>query len=156
MNHPSLPSSPSPAAPALRSLPDRLRQIVLFEVGGLLLITPPFAWASGVPASESLGLLAVLAAIAALWNGAYNTCFDWIEGRRTGRTADRRPFAVRCLHACGFEGGLLLLTLPVIVWGTDLGWIEALIADIGLAITYTIYAFLFNLGYDRLFPIARR
>ncbi|MBA3996055.1 MAG: hypothetical protein C0466_02645 [Candidatus Accumulibacter sp.] len=156
MNHPSLPSSPSPAAPALRSLPDRLRQIVLFEVGGLLLITPPFAWASGVPASESLGLLAVLAAIAALWNGAYNTCFDWIEGRRTGRTADRRPFAVRCLHACGFEGGLLLLTLPVVVWWTALGWVDALIADIGLALAYTAYALLFNLGYDRLFPIARR
>lgn len=156
MNHPSPPSSPSPAAPALRSLPDRLRQIVLFEVGGLLLITPPFAWASGVPASESLGLLAVLAAIAALWNGAYNTAFDWIEGRRTGRTADRRPFAVRCLHACGFEGGLLLLTLPVIVWWTALPWIDALIADIGLALAYTAYALLFNLGYDRLFPIAPR
>lgn len=156
MNHPSLPSSPSPAAPALRSLPDRLRQIVLFEVGGLLLITPPFAWASGVPASESLGLLAVLAAIAALWNGAYNTAFDWIEGRRTGRTADRRPFAVRCLHACGFEGGLLLLTLPVIVWWTALPWIDALIADIGLALAYTAYALVFNLGYDRLFPIAPR
>lgn len=156
MNHPSLPSSPSPAAPALRSLPDRLRQIVLFEIGGLLLITPPFAWASGVPASESLGLLAVLAAIAALWNGAYNTAFDWIEGCRTGRTADRRPFAVRCLHACGFEGGLLLLTLPVIVWWTALPWIDALIADIGLALAYTAYALVFNLGYDRLFPIARR
>ncbi len=156
MNHPSPPSSLSPAAPALRSLPDRLRQIVLFEVGGLLLITPPFAWASGVPASESLGLLAVLAAIAALWNGAYNTAFDWIEGRRTGRTADRRPFAVRCLHACGFEGGLLLLTLPVIVWWTALPWIDALIADIGLALAYTAYALVFNLGYDRLFPIARR
>lgn len=156
MNHPSLPNSPSPAAPALRSLPDRVRQIVLFEVGGLLLITPPFAWASGVPASESLGLLAVLAAIAALWNGAYNTAFDWIEGRRTGRTADRRPFAVRCLHACGFEGGLLLLTLPVIVWWTALAWADALIADIGLALAYTAYALLFNLGYDRLFPIAPR
>ena len=156
MNHPSLPNSPSPAAPALRWLPDRVRQIVLFEVGGLLLITPPFAWASGVPASESLGLLAVLAAIAALWNGAYNTAFDWIEGRRTGRTADRRPFAVRCLHACGFEGGLLLLTLPVIVWWTALAWADALIADIGLALAYTAYALLFNLGYDRLFPIAPR
>ncbi len=98
----------------------------------------------------------MLAAIAALWNGAYNTAFDWIEGRRTGRTADRRPFAVRCLHACGFEGGLLLLTLPVIVWWTALPWIDALIADIGLALAYTAYALLFNLGYDRLFPIAPR
>ena len=76
--------------PKLRSFGDRLRQIALFEIGGLLLITPPFAWASGVPIAESIGLLAVLALIASIWNGSYNTCFDWIEGRITGRTADRR------------------------------------------------------------------
>ena len=46
--------------PKLRSFGDRLRQIALFEIGGLLLITPPFAWASGVPIAESIGLLAVL------------------------------------------------------------------------------------------------
>lgn len=141
------------AHPKLRSFPDRLRQIALFEVGGLLLITPPFAWASGVPITESIGLLALLALIAAIWNGCYNTCFDWIEGRLTGRTADRRPFRLRALHALGFECGLLLMTLPVLVWWTGMGWVEALIADIGLAIAYTVYALLFNLGYDRVFPI---
>ena len=139
--------------PRLRSLPDRLRQIALFEIGGLLLITPPFAWLSGVPATESLGLLAVLALMAAVWNGAYNTAFDWFEGRLTGRTADRRPFRLRCLHAVGFETGLLLMTLPVIVWWTGMGWVDALVADIGLAASYTVYALVFNLGYDRIFPI---
>lgn len=139
--------------PRLRSLPDRLRQIALFEIGGLLLITPPFAWLSGVPATESLGLLAVLALMAAVWNGAYNTACDWFEGRLTGRTADRRPFRLRCLHAVGFETGLLLMTLPVIVWWTGMGWVDALVADIGLAAGYTVYALVFNLGYDRIFPI---
>lgn len=139
--------------PRLRSLPDRLRQIALFEIGGLLLITPPFAWLSGVPATESLGLLAVLALMAAVWNGAYNTACDWFEGRLTGRTADRRPFRLRCLHAVGFETGLLLMTLPVIVWWTGMGWVDALVADIGLAASYTVYALVFNLGYDRIFPI---
>lgn len=142
--------------PRLRSLPDRLRQIALFEIGGLLLITPPFAWLSGVPATESLGLLAVLALMAAVWNGAYNTAFDWFEGRLTGRTADRRPFRLRCLHAVGFETGLLLMTLPVIVWWTGMGWVDALVADIGLAAGYTLYALAFNLAYDRVFPIAPR
>lgn len=139
--------------PRLRSLPDRLRQIALFEIGGLLLITPPFALLSGVPVTESLGLLAVLALMAAVWNGAYNTTFDWFEGRLTGRTADRRPFRLRCLHAVGFETGLLLMTLPVIVWWTGMGWVDALVADIGLAASYTVYALVFNLGYDRIFPI---
>ncbi len=138
----------------MRSLPDRLRQIALFEVGGLLLITPGFAYASGVPVMESLGLLAVLALIAAVWNGAYNSGFDLIEGRLTGRRADRRPFLLRCLHACGFEGGLLVLALPVIVAWTGMDWVTALVADLGLAVTYTLYALVFNVGYDRLFPIA--
>lgn len=139
--------------PKLRSFGDRLRQIALFEIGGLLLITPPFAWASGVPISESIGLLALLALIASIWNGCYNTSFDWVEGRLTGRTADRRPFGLRCVHAVGFELGLFCMTLPIIVWWTGMGWVEAAIADVALAITYTIYALLFNMGYDRVFPI---
>lgn len=142
--------------PRLRSLGDRLRQIALFEIGGLLLITPPFAWASGVPLRDSIGLLALLALVAAIWNGIYNTSFDWVEGRLTGRTADRRPWPLRCLHAVGFETGLLLWALPIIVWWTGMAWIEALLADIALAIAYTLYAFVFNIGYDRVFPLAPR
>lgn len=127
--------------------------MILFEIGGLALITPPFAWLSGVPMVDSLGLLAVTALIAALWNAIYNTAFDWVEGRMTGRTADRRPFGMRALHALGFEGGLLLMTLPVIMAWTGMDWLAALIADLGLATAYVIYAFAFNLGYDRAFPI---
>ena len=143
----------SSSTPALRSLWDRIRQILLFEVGGLLLITPPFAWISGVSLENSVGMLAVIALIAACWNGAYNTGFDWVEGRLTGRTADQRPFWLRCCHAFGFEAGLLLMSLPVIMWWTHMGWIEVLIADIGLAGAYVVYAFVFNLMYDRFFPI---
>jgi len=32
-------------------------------------------------------------------------------------------------------------------------WLSALVADIGLALAYMVYAFGFNLTYDRLFPI---
>ncbi|AUN95946.1 PACE efflux transporter [Pseudazoarcus pumilus] len=139
--------------PALRSFPDRVRQVVLFEVGGLLLITPPFVWLSGVPLGDSIGLLALIAAIAALWNGVYNTLFDWCEARLTGRRADRRPLRLRIVHALGFEGGLLTLSLPLIMWWTGMDWLAALIADIALALSYVAYAFVFNLAYDRLFPI---
>lgn len=151
---PAAVSNPTP--PKLRSFPDRIRQITLFEVGGLALITPPFAWASGVPVSESIGLLALLALIAAIWNGCYNTCFDWADGRLSGRTADRRPVRLRALHAVGFECGLLLMSLPVIMWWTGMGFVEALIADLALASAYVAYAFGFNLGYDRMFPIGAR
>ena len=139
--------------PKLRSLFDRIRQVILFEVGGLLVITPLFVWASGVPMADSLGLLAVIALIAALWNAGYNTSFDWIEGRLTGRTADHWPYLMRIVHATGFEGGLVLISLPIVMAWTGMSWLEALVADIGLAIAYVIFAFVFNLGYDRVFPI---
>lgn len=142
------------ALPRQRSLLDRLRQVALFEAGGLLLICPPFVWLSGVPLEESAALLIVLALIAALWNAAFNTSFDWIEGRLTGRRADQRPWRLRALHAVSFEVGLLLMTLPVIAGWTGMGWIDALVADVGLALAYMGYAFLFNLAYDRAFPIA--
>lgn len=102
---------------------------------------------------DSLALLATIALIAALWNTGYNTAFDWVEGRLTGRTADLRPMRWRVVHAVGFEAGLLLVSLPIIVAWTGMDWLDALIADLGLALTYTAYAFVFNLAYDRLFPI---
>lgn len=139
--------------PRLRSFADRVRQILLFEVGGLLLITPPFVWLSGVPLAESISLMVMIALIAAIWNGCYNTAFDWFEGRLTGRQADRRPLRLRVMHALGFEGGLLTLSLPVIMWWTGMDWLTALIADIALALSYVAYAFAFNLAYDRMFPI---
>lgn len=144
-------SSPQPQ---LRSIGDRIRQVCLFEIGGLLLITPPFAWASGASLEDSVGLLALIALIAAVWNTCYNTGFDWVEGRLTGRTADRRPWGLRAAHALGFELGLLAMSLPVIIAWTGMGWLEALLADIGLALAYVLYAFVFNLAYDRMFPIA--
>ena len=128
---------------------------MLFELGGLLLITPPFAWLSGVSLHESLGLLAVIALIAALWNAIYNTAFDWIDGQLSGRLADHRPALWRIVHAFGFEGGLVLISVPIVMAWTGMTWSAAFIADIGLALAYVVYAYVFNVVYDRVFPIVR-
>ena len=137
----------------LRSLGDRIRQAVLFELIGLLVMTPIFAWGSAEPLATSAGLMAAMAALAALWNGIYSTVFDWLEARLAGRRADRRPPLLRAVHAIGFELGLMLATLPLIVVFTHLDWLAALVADLALAAAYAVYAYVFNLGYDRLFPV---
>ena len=141
--------------PKLRSPMDRIRQVLFFEIGGLLLITPPFVWLADVAPLDSLGLLALIALMAAVWNVIYNTSFDWIEGRITGRTSDQRPGLMRIFHAVGFEGGLLIASLPVVMAWTGMEWLEALIADIGLALAYVTYAYLFNICYDRVFPVSQ-
>ena len=35
-----------------------------------------------------------------------------------------------------------------------MGALEALLADVGLSAAYLLYAFAFNLAYDRYFPIS--
>src|SRR3954454_1247698 len=85
--------------PRLRSLPDRVRQIALYELSGLCLISPVFALFAGISPANSVGLLALLALIVAAWNGLYSTVFDWAEQAITGRGADERPILLRVLCA---------------------------------------------------------
>lgn len=140
----------------LRTWPDRLRQVLLFELIGLVLVTPVFAWVMRRGLADSAALMVVLSLLAATWNAAYGSSVDWAQARLFGRRADQRGLLGRVLHAVFFEGGLLILSLPVIVMWTGLGWWEALVADVGLSLTYAAYAFVFNLAYDRRFPIAEK
>lgn len=60
---------------------------------------------------DSLGLLALLALIAALWNALCNTVFDRLEARLAGRRADLRPPLWRMVRAPGSRADFLFLTL---------------------------------------------
>jgi uncharacterized membrane protein len=137
----------------LRTMPDRLRQIALYEIGGLGLISPLFALAVGISPTNSLGLLAALALIVGAWNGVYSTAFDWCERAVTGRSADRRPPLVRVAHAVILETGAVVLTTPVIAAWTNSSWKAAFVEDVGLTLAYLAYAFVFGLLYDSLFPL---
>ena len=137
----------------LRSLPDRLRQIVLYEIGGLCLISPLFAALSGASPRHTAGLLAVLALEMAAWNGVFTTAFDYAERAITGRTADDRPPVLRTVQAVMLELGGVVATTPVIAaWGS-ITWRAAFLQDVGLTLAYAAYAFGFGIGYDSLFPI---
>ena len=108
-----------------------------------------------MPAGESIGLLAVITLRCSPRYGTRcrNTAFDWSKAASPGV----RPICVlplaRCFVPCGFEGGLVLMSLPIVMWWTGMSWLEALLADIALALAYVAYAFVFNLAYDRVFPI---
>ncbi|PPJ44785.1 hypothetical protein C0075_24535, partial [Rhizobium sp. KAs_5_22] len=55
-----------------------------------------------------------------------------------------------------FEAGLLVVLLPAIAWYLGIGLVEAFVMDIAIAGFYVAYAFVFNLAYDRIFPIPER
>jgi uncharacterized membrane protein len=139
--------------PAIRSLRERVIQTLWFELLGLALVAPPFAYISGATAGDSFLLLVVLAIVVALWSALYNSAFDLVEVRLTGRVASDRPHRWRVLHTIGLEASAVLLTWPLVVAFTPLGWQQALFADIGLTLAYVAYGYVFHLAFDRLRPV---
>ena len=140
-------------APAIRNLRERAIQTLWFELIGLALVAPPFAFFAGTTAGESFSLLLVLALVVTLWSGLYNSAVDLAELRLTGRVASERPHRWRVLHTIGLEASAIVLTWPLVVAFTPLGWQEALLADIGLTLAYVAYGYVFHLAFDRLRPV---
>lgn len=135
----------------MRSLGDRIRHAVSFEIIGLALITPLGAWAFHIPIHD-IGVVGVVSAtIATAWNFIYNYMFDVALQRRTGSTA--KAGRIRILHAVLFETGLLAVLMPFIAWYLGVSIWTAFAMDASFALFYMVYAYVFNLAYDRLFPL---
>ena len=146
--------APTPAP--IRSWRERAIQTLACEFGGLLVVAPIWHFATGASATESVTLLVCLSVAVMLWMAVYNTAFDLVEAHATGRVASDRPQRWRVVHAIGLEATSVLATWPLIVMVAHLGWLEALLADIGLTIAYAIYGYLFHLAFDRLRPVQTR
>lgn len=138
----------------MRNGADRLRHAIAFELIGLLLCVPLASAVMGHSLIHTGVLTLALSLLATGWNVLYNQLTDHLMLRCLGRLEKR--WGERICHAIGFEGGLLLLTLPLVAWWLDIKLWQALLLDLGLALFYVIYAFAFNLAYDRLFPITAR
>lgn len=137
----------------LRSPRERILQTLAFEGLGLLLVVPLFAWVTGHGGGESFVVVAAVSAAVMVWAALYNTVFDVVEHRRTGRVASDRPHGLRTLHALGLELSSVVVTTPVVWALTDLGWWGALAVDVGLAAVYAAYGYGFHWAYDRLRPV---
>ena len=71
----------------------------------------------------------------------------------TGRVASERSNKMRIVHAISHEITAIAFSMPILIWLGGLSWQEALLADIGLTLFYTAYAFIFYRIYDALRPM---
>lgn len=63
---------------------------------------------------------------------------------------------MRLVHTVLFEIGLLAILLPPIAWYLNMGLLQTLQLDLAIVAFYLVYNFVFNLAYDRVFPIPGR
>lgn len=48
---------------------------------------------------------------------------------------------------------MIVLLIPFIAWYLGISLMTALVMDIAIVVFYLVYAFVFNIAYDRLFPL---
>lgn len=137
----------------LRTARERVIQTLAYEAGGLAVAIPLYALAFGTEADESAFVLAAVSVAMMIWSLNHNTLFDLVEWRMIRRVASDRPHSQRVLHALSHEVTAAVVTVPILMVLGDLGFGEALLADIGLSVVYTLYAYVFHWIYDRLRPI---
>jgi uncharacterized membrane protein len=139
----------------VRTLRERAIQTLAFELGGVLVVTPLWMVATGETAADGVLLVGTLAVAVVIWSPIHNTVFDVAEWRLARRVASDRPPGWRVVHALSHEVTSLAVTLPLILWLTDLGLGAAILADLGLTAVYTAYAYVFHIIYDRVRPVSQ-
>src|SRR5690606_10986530 len=123
----------------------------MFEIIGLAIFIPGSAFILDKPAAD-MGVIGIVSATTAtVWNFLFNLGFDKAMLRFTGSV--RKSMIVRVLHAILFEGGLIVLLIPFIAWYLGISLITALVMDIAIVVFSLVYAFLFNIAYDKLFSL---
>lgn len=134
-----------------RSLSDRVRHALMFEVIGLMIIIPSSALLFDKPMTH-MGVVGIgSATIATVWNFLFNIGFDRCMRQMYGHI--RKSVGARLLHTVLFEAGLLLILLPLIAWYLNMTLLDTLVLDLAIVAFYLVYNFVFNVAYDRLFPV---
>ncbi|MEB2844711.1 PACE efflux transporter [Rhizobiales bacterium RZME27] len=135
----------------MRTTRDRIRHAISFEIIGLALFTPLASFVFHLPV-EHVGVVGIVSAtVATAWNYVYNLGFDHLMQKFRGSTLKTLP--LRVAHTFLFELGLLIVLLPFIAWYLGVTIWQALVMDISFATFYLVYAFVFNMAYDRIFPL---
>lgn len=97
-----------------------------------------------------MGLAVALSSIALGWNYLFNAIFERWESRQS---VTGRSFARRLAHGIGFEGGLVVILIPVMAIWLDISPLDAFLANLGLLAFFFVYAIAFTWAFDRVFGL---
>lgn len=137
-----------------KSIKERFLHSLAFEVIAIAICAPLGTWLLGYSLAH-IGLLTLMISLLAMtWNMLFNSLFD----RAQRRIGFKRTLMARGVHALMFEVGLLLAVVPLAAWWLGIGLWEAFVLDIGIALFFLPYTFVFNWSYDhvRALVVARR
>jgi len=128
----------------------KLLQALLYEAIAVLCVGPGLALGFDRPSTTTIPLAILMSTTALIWSYLFNTLFERWESRQARK--GRGPLR-RLAHAIGFEGGLVLLLVPVMAWWLDTTLLAALLGDLAVLAFFFVYALVFHWMFDRLFGL---
>ncbi len=128
----------------------RAVQAVLYEVIAIVAVGPAMALWFEQPVGSSLLLAAIMSTVAVAWNFVFNHFFERWEARQS---VSGRSWKRRLAHGIGFEGGLVLMLVPLMAWWLKTSLLAAFVADLGILAFFFVYAIVFTWGFDRVFGL---
>lgn len=135
---------------ALTPTARRLVQAVLYEAIAITAVGPAMAWLFDAPMASSLALALLLSSVALAWNWVFNGLFERWESRQAVKG---RSWRRRLAHGLGFEGGLVVMLVPLMAWWLETTLWAALLADLGIVAFFFVYAVAFTWAFDHLFGL---
>jgi len=128
----------------------RVFQAVLYEAVAVAFVGPVLGLLFLQPLWSALGLAVCMSLVALGWNYVFNGWFEAWEARQLVRGRSLRR---RLAHGVGFEGGLVIMLVPIMAWWMNTTLWVALIADLGILGFFFVYAVAFTWTFDRIFGL---
>jgi uncharacterized membrane protein len=126
----------------------RVVQAVLYEAIAVAFVGPGLSLLFNQPATSTAALAILMSAVALAWSYVFNSYFErWEASQKLkGRSLWRR-----LCHGFGFEGGLVVMLVPVMAYWLHTSLLKAFLGDLGVLAFFFVYAIGFNWAFDAVF-----
>ncbi|MGX5698033.1 chlorhexidine efflux PACE transporter AceI [Acinetobacter kookii] len=124
----------------------RIIHALSYEMILLVIIAIALSFIFDMPMEVTGTLGIAMAVTSVIWNMVFNYFFEKFEAKRQLK----RTVGVRILHAIGFEGGLMLATIPMVAYSLDMPIWQAILTDFSMTLCILIYTFIFQWCYDAI------
>ncbi|SON53103.1 PACE efflux transporter [Vibrio tapetis] len=125
---------------------ERAFHSVLFELFAIMLLIPLGSLIGGIDTHTMTGVAIFMSLIAMGWNYLFNVLFD----KYFGADRSKRSARLRVSHGVMFEGGLLVLTLPLLMWFLQRSFMDVVVLELSMIAFFLLYAIVYNWVYDVL------
>jgi uncharacterized membrane protein len=128
----------------------KVLQAVLYEAIAVGFVGPGLSLVFDQPKSSTVALAVIMSTFALAWSYIFNSMFESWESRQTTKG---RSWGRRILHGLCFEGGLVVMLVPLIAYWLKTTLLAAFLADLGVLGFFFVYAIVFNWVFDKVFGL---